>query len=74
MTANQPEKVRHFLSASLMSLKLDYVDLYLIHFPAGIKDVGEGSGSIAWNDNGEVHLDLETDLVALWRVSDSSTK
>jgi len=57
-----------------MSLKLDYVDLYLIHFPTGIKDVGEGSGSIAWNDNGEVHLDLETDLVALWRVSDSSTK
>lgn len=47
---------------------MDYVDLYLVHFPVGAKYQGEG---IFKPLNADKQTDLEgrTDFVALWRVS-----
>ncbi|XP_008562805.1 PREDICTED: aldo-keto reductase family 1 member C1 homolog [Galeopterus variegatus] len=40
-TCHQPELVQPSLERSLKKLQLDYVDLYLIHFPVSLKkDVG----------------------------------
>ncbi|CAG9837175.1 unnamed protein product [Diabrotica balteata] len=36
-----PDRVEKYLTKSLADLQLDYLDLYLIHFPVGIKE-GEG--------------------------------
>ncbi|KAH0510890.1 Aldo-keto reductase family 1 member C18 [Microtus ochrogaster] len=36
-TCHRPELVRPSLESSLRKLKLDYVDLYLIHFPVSLK-------------------------------------
>ncbi|MCP6559807.1 aldo/keto reductase, partial [Klebsiella pneumoniae] len=36
-TCHRPELVRPSLEESLKKLQLDYVDLYLIHFPMALK-------------------------------------
>ena len=42
-TFHSKAKARECLLTSLKSLRLDYIDLYLIHWPMGFK-VGEGGG------------------------------
>lgn len=62
-----PDRVEMFIKKSLENLQLDYIDLYLIHFPVGAKYQGDG---IFKPLNAEKQTDLEgrTDFVALWRV------
>lgn len=62
-----PDRVKMFMEKSLENLQMDYVDLYLIHFPVGAKYQGEG---IFKPLNSEKQTDLEdrTDFVALWKV------
>jgi len=64
---NKPEKVDWYLKESLKGLNLDYVDLYLIHFPAGLKE-GEAPGTVARNANNETIPEPGTDLEALWKA------
>ncbi|XP_050388967.1 aldo-keto reductase family 1 member A1 [Patella vulgata] len=42
LTHHQPERVIECLNISLANLKLDYVDLYLIHGPCAFEDTGTG--------------------------------
>lgn len=67
---NRPEKVERFIKQSLHNLQLDYVDLYLIHFPAGILE-GQSEAMRPGQVNKGLVLDLETDLVALWRAMEA---
>ena len=53
------------MKQSLESLQLNYVDLYLIHHPAGMV---YGEGLLPRHENGKVKLDMSTDHVALWKV------
>ncbi|XP_023310699.1 alcohol dehydrogenase [NADP(+)] isoform X1 [Anoplophora glabripennis] len=57
-----PDRVEMFIKKSLENLKLDYVDLYLIHFPVGLKYVeGETNPSL---------VDMQTepeDHVGVWK-------
>lgn len=55
-----PDKVEQYLSSSLKNLQLDYVDLYLIHSPEGIKQIPENKD--------EVKMDSTVDHAAIWRV------
>ncbi|XP_063931781.1 aldo-keto reductase family 1 member A1-like isoform X2 [Zophobas morio] len=66
MVGVHPDRVEIFIKKSLKSLQLDYVDLYLIHFPVGCK-VKEGTGQPYLDENGETAVEPKTDHVALWK-------
>jgi len=61
------EKVRHFVGTSLNNLKLDYVDLYLIHFPVGFISK-QDKDAFPVDEQGRPCLDLTTDLIAVWEA------
>lgn len=61
--ANRPESVEKYLKKSLTDLKLEYVDMYLIHAPWGIK---EGDGFDKKEGSGPAVFEV-VDHVALWR-------
>lgn len=56
-----------YLKLSLEKLGLEYVDMYLIHTPFGVKHK-DGSYELAKNEDGTVKLDAPTDYVAIWKV------
>ncbi|XP_046666609.1 aldose reductase-related protein 2-like [Homalodisca vitripennis] len=79
MQGNSPKLVREYLQKQLKALQLKYVDLYLIHHPAGINadEVIKHEGNTV--DNTGLKLDMTTDHVALWKemekqVDDGLTK
>ncbi|KAK9875411.1 hypothetical protein WA026_007804 [Henosepilachna vigintioctopunctata] len=61
---NRPAGVKKYLKQSLENLQVEYVDLYLIHGPFGVKDVEEvphpGISS------GNFELDT-TDILSVWK-------
>ncbi|XP_008821446.1 estradiol 17 beta-dehydrogenase 5-like [Nannospalax galili] len=63
-TFHRPELVRPCLEGSLKKLQLDYVDLYLIHFPMALK---AGESDFPTDENGKVIFDT-TDLCATWEA------
>lgn len=64
--AMRPEHVQKYIKESLAALQVDYVDLYLVHVPIGMKNV-EGTLYPTLED-GTVDFDMTTDHVAIWKV------
>jgi alcohol dehydrogenase (NADP+) len=73
MVGVHPDRVETFMKKSLENLQLDYVDLYLIHFPVGCK-YEEGAVRPLINENGEVETEPKTDHAALWQVIKTQLK
>ncbi|XP_068209787.1 aldo-keto reductase family 1 member B1-like, partial [Palaemon carinicauda] len=67
MIANRAGDVERFMDKSLKMLHLDYVDLYLIHCPVGLK-VNNGGDSGLLGDKENRVLDLETDLESVYKA------
>lgn len=59
--------VEKFLKLSLENLGLQYIDMYLIHFPMGIIQAKNRYG-FATNKDGSVAIDEKTDHISTWKV------
>lgn len=59
-----PDGVEEYLKTSLDALQLDYVDLYLIHFPVRVEEAKDRSPLLA--------EPLETDHIATWKVREET--
>ncbi|KAK9875409.1 hypothetical protein WA026_007803 [Henosepilachna vigintioctopunctata] len=62
---NYPEGVVKYLKQSLKNLQVNYVDLYLINIPFGIKDVETVPHPAL--TGGPVEWDLKTDHLSIWK-------
>jgi len=60
-------KVEHFLNLSLAALQLEYVNVYLLHFPVGFKYVTD-SEMTPRGEDGQILIDHETDLKGIWEM------
>lgn len=61
----------HVLEAckdSLKNLQLDYLDLYLVHFPIATKHTGVGTTSSAIGDDGVLDIDTTIPLETTWHA------
>ncbi|XP_068153055.1 aldo-keto reductase family 1 member B1-like [Drosophila tropicalis] len=65
-TFHEPERVEHACRKSLENFGLDYIDLYLIHFPYSYVYRGDDE-TIPLNDKGEVEL-TDVDYLDTWRA------
>jgi alcohol dehydrogenase (NADP+) len=61
-----PDRVEFFMKTSLENLQLDYVDLYLVHFPAGTK-FDESTRKQKVNEKKEPVFEGKTDQAAVWK-------
>ncbi|KAI6677636.1 hypothetical protein NL676_038432 [Syzygium grande] len=52
---------------SLKKLQLDYLDLYLVHFPVATKHAGIGACTSVLDENGVLDIDTTITLEATWR-------
>jgi diketogulonate reductase-like aldo/keto reductase len=63
--AMRPELVEQFLKASLKRLQIDYIDLYLTHWPLGLTYTTEDD-LIPMKD-GKILYDKATNIEAVWK-------
>ncbi|PRQ24066.1 putative mannose-6-phosphate 6-reductase [Rosa chinensis] len=53
---------------SLKKLRLDYLDLYLVHFPVATKHTGVGATDSALDEDGVLEIDTTISLETTWRA------
>lgn len=63
---HDPKHVRETVEESLRRLKVDYLDLYLIHWPMGYQYLGNGENLFPKNEK-EEWLFSDVDYVDTWK-------
>ncbi|PON36977.1 Aldo/keto reductase [Parasponia andersonii] len=56
---------------SLKKLQLDYLDLYLVHFPVATKHTGVGTTDSALDEDGVLDIDTTTSLETTWHAMEN---
>ncbi|GMY05690.1 NADP-dependent D-sorbitol-6-phosphate dehydrogenase [Fagus crenata] len=56
------------LKDSLKKLQLDYLDLYLVHFPIATKHTGVGTTDSALDEDGVLEIDTNVSLETTWHA------
>ncbi|RWS19245.1 uncharacterized protein B4U80_08901, partial [Leptotrombidium deliense] len=69
MNGMRPEKVEYFLRKSLKELRVDYVDLFLIHAPFAIKYVADDVFYPTDESTEMLLADEELDFCVTWKAS-----
>lgn len=64
-TEHQPDRVEAALDDTLKELGVDYLDLYLIHWPVAFDP---SSGELLPKEDGKAKLDLKTTEVETWKA------
>lgn len=64
--AQHPDRVERFLKMSLEKLGMEYVDLYLIHLPVGLKYISD-TDLFPMTPEGQALVDYGTDHIAIWK-------
>lgn len=67
-TNHRPERVEAAFDGSLKRLRLDYLDLYLIHTPYAFRP---GDDQDPRDENGDVIYDKDTTLLDTWKAMES---
>jgi len=65
----RPDLVERFLKSSLKRLCVDYVDLYLTHWPIGL--VFKTEEDLVPMEGDKVLYDKETDIEAVWKAMEA---
>lgn len=66
-----PDRVFQFVNLSLRNLQMDYIDLYLIHWPVGVHFVCEEELMPRDPITGDLFLDMKSCLEDVWRAMES---
>ncbi|XP_053321556.1 aldo-keto reductase family 1 member C1-like [Spea bombifrons] len=64
-TFHIPDQIQSHVKQSLQTLQLDYMDLYLIHWPCALKPGGD---LMSLDENGKLMLDTSVDLRDVWEA------
>ncbi|XP_078341935.1 aldose reductase-related protein 2-like [Crassostrea virginica] len=64
----EPKLVKHSIDISLKNLQLDYLDLYLIHFPIPLEYDGNDENTLPQTESGGWKAAEKFDLLGTWKA------